>query len=77
MQDLKIAAISVSVHVVGDRRSAMLDRERQRLDHGLMHFRDARRAEPRSLRQRMDSGEEQNLIDINVAEAGDEGLIQQ
>src|ERR1700722_13759977 len=77
MQHLKIAAIPVRIHVIGNRRSTMLDRKRKRVDHRLMHFGNSRRAQSRSLRQRMNPRQEQYFVDINIAEPRDERLIQQ
>jgi len=56
MQHLKIAAISVRVDVIGNRRSAVCDRQLQSIDHRLVQSRGACRAQARSLRQGMNAG---------------------
>jgi len=77
MQHLKIPAIPLRIHVIGNRRPAMCNRERKRFDHRLMQSGNSRRAQPRSLRQRMNPRREQNLIDINIAKPRNKRLVQQ
>ena len=55
----------------------MFNGERQNFAHGLMDSRDARFAQARGHRQRMNSGGVKNLVGVNVTDAGDEGLVQQ
>jgi ethanolamine utilization microcompartment shell protein EutS len=42
-----------------------------------VQFLNARLAEAARVRQRMDAGREQTLVHVNVAQPGQEGLIQQ
>jgi hypothetical protein len=77
MQHLKIAAIPVCVYIVGNRGSAMFDGEAEGVNHRLMQLRDSGRRQSRGVRERMNPGGEQDLIDIDISETGEECLIQQ
>src|SRR5580704_9782372 len=77
MQDLEIPAISFAVDIIGNRRTLVRDRQRQDFANILMQSRRASLAESRRDRQRMNPRQKQRLVDINVAHARQELLIEQ
>src|SRR5580698_10261320 len=55
----------------------MFNGQTEGIDHRLMELRDACSGQSGGVRERMNAGREQNLIDVNIAQPGEERLIQQ